>query len=153
MTQVDESIGAHLSLSVEAMQARAQRLCDEFNDRRRVRRQDGLWSDLEVRVRIESGLAVEWYYRSWHAKERRASMGGRRYRRVHLTKRRVIFHAQDWERDEVKQVRDQLDVLKESVKALRRIERMLSAQALTGDEADMLAGFRASARERINDKG
>ncbi|OBS08995.1 hypothetical protein Thpro_022112 [Acidihalobacter prosperus] len=65
----------------------------------------------------------------------------------------MIFHAQDWERDEVKQVRDQLDVLKESVKALRRIERILSAQALTGDEADMLAGFRASARERINDKG
>lgn len=153
MEVTDASIGRHLEWTIESMRMRARRLCDEFNERRRVRRQDGLWSDLEVRVRTDPGLSVEWYYRAWHSRERRESFGGRRYRRVHLTKRRVIYHAQDWERDEVVRVRDQLDALKESVKTLRRTGRVLTAQALTGDDADMLAGFRASGAVRRRASG
>ena len=119
---------------------KANAIADNFMSKRKGRRsgtnQD--WSDLTVRVRAEGeGLTIEWQWRDWYKK----TNGKSGYNSKYLSSRQLVRYAKEWERDEVEQVREQMEELKLAHKMLRQVERRLIKKGLAGDIDDALIGF------------
>lgn len=137
------------------LERQAQALASEFMSTRSIRKQaSGDWSDLTLRVKVRDGrLVIEWRKRVWLNRASAGSGKGYRYVPKHLSARALLPSAKTWEREEVIWTRDRLNALLKSHRAILRMESGLARLGLTGDEADLVAGFVPAGTSRPRTSG
>lgn len=126
-----------------ALEQQAIDLAATFMSSRSIRgRVTGDWSDLSLRVKVRDGrLLIEWRKKVWLSRASASKGKGLRYVPKHLTSRALLASAKSWERDEVVKTRERLGALQTAHRSLLRMESRLTRLGLTGDGADLEAGF------------